>query len=218
MFIFANLYGYGDGMRCFYSKCFRILMAGSLSVFALTSISLREAASQEGWYSLQALQAEIDRAISDARELADQPPYFLVKKVELELKGTKSVDPAGGFSIPVFGASIDLGVKTTTSANEVLEIALVPSDSTVVGGDAPKIDLAGLIADLKNAFRREKGKKPLFIIATVKYEKSWALQLTGNGGIKLVIASAKLSISDEKRQLVRFTLCETVNLRDCAAE
>lgn len=205
-------------MRCLYRKCLRILLLGSLSVFATMLFFPPQAASQQGWYSLQALQDEIVQAISDARKLADHPPYFLIKKVELKLKGTKSSDAGGGFSIPVFGASIALGMKKATSANEVLEIALVPSESIVVGGGAPKIDLAGLIADLKKAFRREKGTKPMFIIGAMNYEKSWTLQYKGDGGIKLVIASAEVSISDEKQQVVCFTLCETENLRDCAAE
>lgn len=203
---------------CLYRQFLRILMVGSLSVFATTLFPLRQAASQEGWFSLEALQTEIVQAISDARKLADQPPYFLVKKVELKLNGTKSSDAGGGFSIPVFAASIDLGVKQATSANDVFELALAPSESIVVGGDAPKIDLAGLIAEIKRAFRTEKGKKPMFIIESMKYEKSWTLQFKGDGGIKFVIASADVSISTEKQQMVRFTLCETKNLRDCAAQ
>jgi hypothetical protein len=205
-------------MRRSYRKRLRILIVGSLSVFAATLFPVRQAASQEGWCSLQVLHDEIVRAISDARELADQPPYLLITKVDLTLKGTKKFGGEGGFSIPVFGAAIPLGVKGATSANEVLKMALAPAESIVVGGGAPEIDLSGLIAGVKEAFRAKKGKNPMFIIQNMQYETSWTLQYQANGGIKLVIANAEVSISDEKQQMIRFTLCETKNLRDCAAQ
>jgi hypothetical protein len=203
-------------MGCLLRELARVLSIGVLTLLATSMLFLREAACEESWYSLRDLESEIIQAISDARALAGQPPHFIVKKVELKLQGSKLTEAQGGFSIPVFGASVDLGLAGTTSASEVLELALVPSESIVVGGNRPEINLAELIAEVKKAFVSEKETKPLFIIETLKYEISWALQQTGEGGINLVIANAGLAISDEKRQQISFTLCETHNLRDCA--
>ena len=216
----------GLGRRVHVARILKRSMSGRGLIVALARLVLlavvalaphRGAWAQEDWYSVKDLKDAIVEAISDARKLADQAPYFLVKKVELELKGTISGGVGAGFSIPIFGASIDLGAEAASSAQETLALVLVPAETVVVGGEAPEINLAAVIADLKQAFRTKKDESPEFIVASVNYEKVWTLQFSVEGRIDFVIASAKVSISKEKQQRIKFTLCETVNLRDCAA-
>ena len=173
--------------------------------------------SEEEHFSLRALKAEIINAITDARQLADQEPFFLVKKVKLELSGKTATVGEGGFSIPVFGPTIDMGAETGYSSEEKLAIEMKPANQIVVGGEK-KINITSLLKDIKETFHREKDASPDFLLTEVVYEKTWALQRSADGKINFVIAKAGGSISEEKKQKIIFTLCETLNFIDCVGQ
>jgi hypothetical protein len=171
--------------------------------------------SQENMFPLKDLKMTIQEAISDARALSDTEPYFLIKMVELELRGTSSGE--GGFSIPVFGSAVNLGLEGDISSSDKLELALIPTQSIVVGGEK-KIDLAGLLSELKSAFKRDKENETGFNILSAKYTKIWTLQYNAGGNINFIIAKGDVKISREKQQKIIFTLCETLNHVDCVPE
>jgi hypothetical protein len=185
---------------------------------------------QEDKLPLDELKESILEAISDARALSDTEPYFLIKKIELELQGTSSLKGGGGFSVPVFGVSVDLGVQGGYSSNNKLVAELLPpaggvpkpKNLFVVGGEIAvgekRINLSDLLSDLKKTFEREIENQPGFYVTSFVYEKTWTLQHNAESGIDFVIASGSIKISKEKQQKIKFTLCETLNFVDCEGE
>ena len=186
----------------------------SLSVFMLVFSFGADVSGAEDTLSVKELKAAIHDAITNARQLADQEPYFKVVEVKMELSGSTSSDGGGGFKIPIWGFSVDLGAKAEVLEEEKLTIVMKPADNVVVGGEL-NIDLAGLIKDVREAFAREKNENPDYIITELNYETKWALKRTAEGSIDFVIASGDVAISKEKQQTIVFTLCETVNYVDC---
>jgi hypothetical protein len=173
--------------------------------------------AQDQYLSLKELTGAIHEAITNAGELSDQEPYFLVQKVKLELRGKQDTEGEAGFSIPIFSAAVDLGTEFEESFEEKLAIEMQPASTMVVGGET-NIDLTGLITDLKEAFARKKEEQPHFVVNSVVYEQTWALQRSAEGGINFVIAKAGTAISEEKRQKITFFLCETYNFIDCVGD
>jgi hypothetical protein len=173
--------------------------------------------AQEGRLSVTELKKTVLEAVSDARKLATQPPYFLVKEVKIEVQGTSQSGGGVGFSIKVFGVGADLGTGGDIGEEAKLTIALTPA-TTIITGGGPKIDLTTVIAGLRKTFARAKTQTPDYYVKLVNYEVVWALKRNEHGGIDFKVASANVRISKKIQQKIIFTLCETVNLRDCVVK
>lgn len=162
------------------------------------------------------LRQAISIAISDVRKLTPKPPHFLIKSIELELKGTSSNEVEGGFSIEIFGYGVDLGESVSETAQDKLALTLTPARALVVGGE-PRVDLKSLVKNIRATFKKVKGETDL-IVGKVSYERTWTLQFDAKGKVNFVIAHAGAGISNARQQKITFTLCETRDLRTCAAQ
>jgi len=162
------------------------------------------------------LRQAISIAISDVRKLTPKPPHFLIKSIELELKGTSSNEVEGGFSIEIFGYGVDLGESVSETAQDKLALTLTPARALVVGGE-PRVDLKSLVKNIRATFKKVKGETDL-IVGKVSYERTWTLQFDAKGKVNFVIAHAGAGISNARQQKITCTLCETRDLRTCAAQ
>jgi hypothetical protein len=172
--------------------------------------------SPGAFVELRDFKIEIERAIQEAKRVSPEPPFFIIRKVGLQLKGERkqNADGSVSFNLPVFRYGVDLGAHGTTITLQELELELVPAESQIVGG-AHLIDLTELTRTLKETFRADSNTKGALAAAAIKYTNSWTLQLGADGKINVVVAKAGVSISEDKTQRVAFHLCQTLNRSDC---
>jgi hypothetical protein len=172
--------------------------------------------SPAAFVELRDFKLEIERAIQEAKRVSPEPPFFIIQKIVLQLKGEKkqNIDGSVNFSLPVFRYGVDLGAHGTANTLQELELELVPAESQIVGG-AHLIDLTELTRTLKETFRADSNTKGALAAAAIKYTNSWTLQLGADGKINVVVAKAGVSISEDKTQRVTFHLCQTLNRSDC---
>lgn len=188
----------------------RVLLVAAVVAAFLPRHAIAEALPP-AYLELKDLKIALERAIREAKRVSTEPPYFLIKKIELELQGDRTAGAEGSLSIPVFGVGVDLGAKGTYSAQHKLKLELVPPENEVVGG-APTIELAPLIRTLKDTFKASAGG---LVPTAIEYTYKWTLQLDGSGKINVVVAKAEVKVSDERSQEITFHLCQTRNRSEC---
>jgi hypothetical protein len=180
-------------------------------VLGCTTATVAETPSKD-FLGLGDLTREIVQAISEAKLVSDQPPYFIIKKVNLKLKGElrTAADGSVEFTVPIFGAGADLSAKGVRTVSSTTELDLVPKEMTPVGGTR-FADFIALIRVLKQTFN----SNALLNAGNVTFSESWALQLDANGKVNLVVAKAGAEISSENSEEITFVLCQTLNRSDC---
>jgi len=175
--------------------------------------------AQEDSLPVGEFKKAISNALSQAANLNAAEPYFLVKQVTLDLSVLKKTDAHGASQlvIPVFRTSIaNLGAKIQELALQRIQIEMKPAKQAIVGG-ARDLQFGKLLQLIKDAFKQEKGDSSDLIISKLTYVVSFQLQREVDGGIDFLIVSAGAASSETQHQMVTFLLCETRNLRDCAA-
>jgi hypothetical protein len=170
------------------------------------------AQDQQEYLALRDLKIDLEKAIKDATLVSNEPPFFIIEKIELKLQGETrtGADGSASFSIPIFKAGIDVGAKGVETQSETLTLDLVPPDKTIAGG-VRRVDFTPLMRTLKDTFKSDTGLQA----RSVTYTKSWALQLDADAKINVVVAKAGVTIAKDKTQDVTFYLCQTLNRLDC---
>jgi hypothetical protein len=189
----------------------RTFIVASVTGLLVLWSPLVAAAQQTGFAKLADVELEIEKAIAEARTVSDQPPLFIIQKVELKLQGKWQTagDGTVSFTIPIFKYGADLSAKGDQSQEDKLSLELIPRNRAPVGG-TNSIDFASVIRLLKSTFKNTE-----LLPAKVKYSHNWALQLNAGGNINVAIAKAGLKIAQENAQEVTFHLCHTINRVDC---
>jgi hypothetical protein len=185
----------------------RVLCVACLATLPPTQM----AAQQPDFVGLDAVLLELEQDIQQAK-LSDQPPFFIVEKVELTLKGERkvAVDGSASFSIPVFKVGADLSAKGGTTVNDEMKLTLVPRDRAVVGGTHP-VNFTTLITQLKASLQ----KSTALDATRIEYSERWALERSGDGKVNIVVAKLGTEISQQNSQQIVFILCQTRNRADC---
>ena len=116
-----------------------------------------------GRVSVDELLSSLEKAVQDSGTLSQEPPWFIIQKIDIKLKGeTRQEGTAGAkFEVPIFRAGADLKGKVGQDTSETLEISLIPRQRTVVGGNVA-IDLKGLLKTLKETFSQH----PSFMVGS----------------------------------------------------
>ncbi len=196
---------------------------------ALTSwdSGVRAAPIPKDFMSVGEIRRSIQIAIRDSVRENTQPPFFLITKVELTLRGEVEGGASGGFRIPVFGAEVDLGASLENFGYAELALSLVPSQS-VVTGVVPKLDLASIVSAVKQAFsdeirgdnteQDEDASLPLLTTPGFRYTYQWALKEKVDGSINLLVVNFGADIAHEHRQTIVFHLCRTENKLNCVPD
>jgi hypothetical protein len=167
-----------------------------------------------GRVSLDELLSSLEKAAQDAGTLSRDPPWFIIKKIDLKLKGeTRQEGGVGaGFKIPIFEAGAELKGKVGQATAETLEVSLAPRQRTVVGGNVA-IDLKELLKTLKETFSQHQS----FSVLETKWTQLWTLQKTVDGKVDVVLFSANGNIDLGRSQEVTFILCQTRNQQECVS-
>src|SRR5437016_1837154 len=125
-----------------------------VSLFLLASLCISGAQPKtELFVDLRQFKREIEHSIQQGRRVSDQPPYFIIQKVVLNLQVEMRQGASGslGFAVPVFATNANLAAEGAQTALEKLEIELIPPENTIVGGERT-IDLVPFIRALKDVF------------------------------------------------------------------
>jgi hypothetical protein len=143
------------------------------------------------------LLVELDQTIGAAKLVSDQPPFFLIQKINLTPHGEKRRSANGGleFTIPIFKVGANLNAKEVGLTSETLELELAPPAKTIVGG-RQTIDFAQMVQTLKNTFKPDVAIRPL----TIKYSQRWALQLEAKAGGNVIVVKVGGDIAQENSQ------------------
>lgn len=174
------------------------------------------AAAQDGkvveFVNLPDLVRDIERAIAEARLVDNEPPFFIIKEVELRLKGSWTEGAEGGFRIPVWIFSVNVEGDITSIETEELAITVVPPDGGLVGGEN-LVDLTSLVRTLKETFSATslRGK-------SISFTRKWILQRSAEADVDAIIMQFGAGISDEKAQSITYHLCQTEDLETCVGE
>jgi len=201
--------------RCLVSAWFAALAAAALVNTALAQNG--DAATEPHRLSvpMQAFVEAIQDSLADARKYNDNPPYFLVKRIKLELNVVRSTTAEGQleFEVPVLPLEISAGGDIASSSAETLSMTLKPAPQTLVGA-AEKINLAELMQAVKSALPNQAGSGGLSLTA-LSYTTRFNLQTSIDGGIKIALIALGAESSNASSQSVEFKLCQTVDLLDC---
>ncbi len=202
----------------------RRLRSGSLValiVAAMTCTALAQGDSDTGEephplsVHIKAFLQAIQDSLADARRYNDQPPYFLVKRIKLELSVIRSMSAGGGveFEVPVLPLEIDGSGNRESAATESVSMTLKPAPQTLVGA-AEKIKLAELMRAVKSTLSVHTGSGGLSL-TELTYATRFYLQTSVGGGIKFAMVKADAEGSETNSQLVEFKLCQTIDMLDC---
>ena len=168
-----------------------------------------------GYVGLSDLIKDITRAISEARLVDNKEPYFIIKEVELHLKGSWTVGGEGKFTIPVWIIDVSAEAAVTSIKTEELALVLIPSDSAPVGGDS-LIELTGLIRTIKESFAATRSEG--ITAKSIDFTREWIFQRNADANVETVVMKLGAGISDEKAQSITFRLCQTEDLETCVGD
>lgn len=165
---------------------------------------------------IKALVEAIENALADARRYNDQPPYFLVKKIELKLSVVRKDSAEGGvgFEVPVLPVEVSIGGDIVAEAAETVTMSLKPAPQTLVGA-AEQISLAELMREVKAALPSQAGSGGGLSLTQIIYTTRFTLQHSIDGGIDFAFIKAGGEVSQSTSQQIEFALCQTADLLDC---
>ncbi len=168
---------------------------------SVTPLTARASDDVGGFVDLARLKHDLQASIAEARLVDPNPPFFIVRQIDLKLQGVRRLEGSGAFSIPIWVFGLDLGAGGTLEQSAKLELELIPPDRGLVGG-TNLVDFSPLVRTLKEAFVADRGDG--LLAASVKYTRTWALQRAAEGEADAVVIKIGGGISDEKAQSVTF--------------
>lgn len=195
------------------SARFRLVLLFVLG-FGVVSRSA-QASDIADFVELPQLTQDLARAITAAKLVDPEEPFFIIRKIELTLQGVQVGEGNVVFSIPVWVFEVDLETGGVLERREALELTLIPTPTALVGGDS-LVDITPLLKILKEAFAQSRDLK--LLAPSIKITRKWALQRAFEGGVDTIVLKVGAGISDEKAQSITFHLCQTQDLENCVPD
>jgi hypothetical protein len=196
----------------------RTCLSGIVGI-GLLSATVNGAVAQEGavvgFVDLPDLVADLASAITEARLIDNEPPFFLIENVTLNLKGTWSEGVDAAFRIPIWTFGLEVEGEGSSTSSEQMELTLVPAQSALVGGRGI-VDLEPVIRALKEAFSDEQ--QEVLRAQSVTFTRNWLLEKSAGAGADLAVIKLGGDIASEQAQSITFSLCQTVDMDTCGTE
>jgi hypothetical protein len=191
-----------------------MLLLGVLPAMAQDATA-KDSASPAVAVPLGNLVQAIQDALSNARRYNDQAPYFLVKRIKLDLSVTRTTSAQAGvqFEIPVLPVKAKVGGEVKDENVETVSMTMKPAPQTLVSA-AERINLAELLQAVKKAAPAQAGSGAI-TVTELTYATRFYLQATADGGIDFALFKGGADVSKAVSQRVEFELCQTIDLLDC---
>jgi len=189
----------------------KLALYNTIAWFVLSSVSPVRA-DDATFVPLNRLVIELQRTIANAQLESETPPFFIIQKKHLKLKGDNEAAASGGvtFTVPILKHGVDGAVSAKSTTGTLLEIDLIPAEQIVVGGEE-RINFSELVKSLKATFGTING----LLASSIKYTETWVLQADAEGNVNFVIAKANAKMSLEYLQEISFDLCQTKDKQTC---
>lgn len=164
------------------------------------------------YVSASELRDAVHGAIRESIQRNTDPPFYLVKSVEITLRGIEDRSVGGGFKVPIFAANVSAEVLELWSAAGTKTLKFNPR-LPVSTQAPPKVPFADDIALLKEEAILAEAAGWSVDSATITYE--WSMKVNADAGIDVFFLKIEGGAAAQSTQKITFNLCRTVNRIEC---